>query len=112
MHRIERYTADGELLGHIGRFDGVDPEGFPGCCNPTNVSLDRAGRIVVTEKAGPRAKLYDREGSLLSVIADDGFDPASKNMDLAVDSHGRILVADTASLEIRVFPPAGPEAAR
>ena len=112
MHRVERYTSGGELLGHIGRFDGVDPAGFPGCCNPTNVGLDRAGRIVVTEKAGPRAKLYDREGSLLSVIADDGFDPASKNMDLAVDSHGRILVADTASLEIRVFPPVGPEAAR
>ena len=38
-HRVERYTPEGELLGHIGRFDGVDPAGFTGCCNPTNVAV-------------------------------------------------------------------------
>ena len=29
-HRVERYAPTGELLGHIGRFDGNDPAGFTG----------------------------------------------------------------------------------
>ena len=105
MHRVERYTAAGELLGHFGRFDGRNPEGFPGCCNPTNLTVDDAGRVIVSEKAGPRAKVYDPEGRLLTGVSDDAFDPGAKNMDLAVDSRGRIYVADTVKLEICVFAP-------
>jgi sugar lactone lactonase YvrE len=105
MHRVERYKGNGEYLGYFGRFDGVDPVGFPGCCNPTNVAVDDAGRVIVTEKAGPRTKIYSPEGELLSVVADDLFDPAAKNMDVVVDPAGRIYVADTERLEIRVFEP-------
>ncbi|MCP4617015.1 MAG: hypothetical protein GY844_11330, partial [Bradyrhizobium sp.] len=68
-HRIERYTPEGELLGYFGRFDGIDPEGFPGCCNPTNLTVTGEGHIIVTEKAGPRAKIFDAAGKLLSVVA-------------------------------------------
>jgi sugar lactone lactonase YvrE len=110
MHRVERYTADGELLGHFGRFDGRDPAGFPGCCNPTNLALDGAGRVIVSEKAGPRAKVYDAQGRLITVVADDEFDAGAKNMDVAVDSEGRIYVADTVRLEIVVFEPSIREA--
>jgi sugar lactone lactonase YvrE len=110
MHRVERYSADGTLLGRFGRFDGRDPAGFPGCCNPTNLTVDEAGRVIVSEKAGPRVKVYDPEGRLLEVVADDVFDPTAKNMDLAVDSRGRIYVADTARLEIHVFEPKSLEA--
>jgi sugar lactone lactonase YvrE len=110
MHRVERYSADGTLLGRFGRFDGRDPAGFPGCCNPTNLTVDGAGRIIVTEKAGPRVKVYDPEGQLVEVVADDVFDPAAKNMDVAVDSSGCIFVADTATLEIHVFEPKAQEA--
>ena len=105
MHRVERYQADGELLGHFGHFDGRDPQGFPGCCNPTNVTVDSAGRVIVTEKAGPRVKIYGARGALLTVVADDGFDPGAKNMDVAVDSKGCIYVVDTEMLEIRAFTP-------
>ncbi len=104
-HRVERYTPEGELLGHFGRFDGQNPEGFAGCCNPTNVTVTSQGHVVVTEKAGPRAKVYDSEGSLLAVIATDCFDPNCKNMDVAVDSEGRVYVVDTVRLEINVFAP-------
>lgn len=105
MHRVERYRPNGELLGHFGRFDGRDPQGFPGCCNPTNVTLDDAGRVIVTEKAGPRVKMYDPDGALLGVVADDGFPPAAKNMDVAVDAQGNIYVVDTVGLAIVVFSP-------
>lgn len=102
-HRVERYTPDDRLLGHIGRFDGLDPSGFSGCCNPTNVTVVGRNRIYVTEKAEPRAKVYDFQGTLLSVIATDVFDRNCKNMDIAVDTRGRVYVADTVRLEILAF---------
>ena len=106
-HRVEQYMPDGELLGHIGRFDGRDPEGFPGCCNPTNVTVTDEGFLYVTEKAGPRAKVLDRKGNLIGVIATTVFDPNCKNMDVAVDSRGWVYVADTVKLQINVFVPEG-----
>jgi len=105
-HRVERYSTDGELLGHFGRFDGRDPAGFSGCCNPTNVTVVGHDRVFVTEKAAPRAKVYDGEGRLLAVIAaGDVFDPNCKNMDLAVDSRGRVYVVDTARRQVLAFEP-------
>jgi sugar lactone lactonase YvrE len=102
-HRVERYTPDDQLLGHIGRFDGIDPAGFSGCCNPTNVAVTGRDRIYVTEKAGPRAKVYDFQGNLLALIATDAFDPSCKNMAIAVDRRGRVYVADTVRLDIVAF---------
>jgi len=102
-HRVERYTEGGELLGHIGRFDGNDPAGFTGCCNPTNVAIGSA--LYTTEKAGPRVKAYDFDGKLLAVIATDLFDTTCKNMDIAVDRSGRVYVADTVKLAVFVFEP-------
>jgi hypothetical protein len=132
-HRVERYRPDGELLGHIGRFGGLDPAGFSGCCNPTNVCVVDGGpdrlrqgygesaealrakaeglhdesalRVYTTEKGGPRVKVHDARGALLAVVADTGFDPNCKNMDVAVDSRGRVHVVDTVRLEIRTFEP-------
>lgn len=103
-HRVERYTPQGELLGHFGRFDGHDPEGFTGCCNPTNVAVS-GSRIFVTEKAGPRAKVYDFAGKLVAVIAADVFDSNCKNMSIAAGPRGRVYVADTVKLQIFAFEP-------
>src|ERR1017187_4743966 len=102
-HRVERYLPTGELLGHIGRFHGTDPAGFGGCCNPTNVAV--RDRIYVTEKAGPRAKVYDFSGNLMAVIAAAPFDANCKNMSVAVDARGVVYVADTVKLAIFVFEP-------
>ena len=105
MHRVQRFSVDGELLGEFGRFDGVDPAGFPGCCNPTNIALTPRGQIVVTEKAGPRVKVYDAHGELVAVVADNDFDPNCKNMDVVVDSRERIYVIDTTRLHVVVYEP-------
>jgi sugar lactone lactonase YvrE len=102
-HRVERYTPGGELLGHMGRFDMLDPAGFTGCCNPTNVAI-RDG-IYTTEKAVPRVKAYDLSGKLLAVIATKLFDANCKNMSIAVDARGRVYVVDTVKAAILVFEP-------
>lgn len=108
MHRVERYASNGALLGHFGRFDGRDPAGFPGCCNPTNIARLPDGNIVLAEKAGPRVKVVKPDGTLLTVVATDEFDPNCKNMDVAADARGRIYVIDTVRLHIVVFEPSAP----
>jgi sugar lactone lactonase YvrE len=104
-HRVERYDLTGDLLGHFGRFGGRRPEDFPGCCNPTNLTLDRQGHVIVTEKAGPRLKVYSPVGKLLAVVGAEAFDANCKNMDVAVDSLGNVYVVDTVRLHICVFAP-------
>jgi hypothetical protein len=104
-HRVERYTLDGKLLGHFGRFGGTDPAGFSGCCNPTNIALTQQGHVVVTVKAPPGIKVFDAGGSFLAAFGGEAFDPNCKNMDLAVDSRGNLYVVDTVRLQICVFAP-------
>ncbi len=104
-HRVERYTLAGELLGHFGRFGTRRPEDFPGCCNPTNLTLMQQGQVVVTEKAAPRLKVYDAAGKLLALVGPEAFDANCKNMDVAVDARDWIYVVDTARLHICVFAP-------
>lgn len=109
-HRVERYTLEGKLLGHMGRFTGTNPEGFSGCCNPTNVALRRDGRVVVTVKAPPAVKIYDPGGKLLEVMGTNAFDPGSRNMDVAVDAEGTVYVIDPVRRRICVFSSGKPAA--
>ena len=104
MHRVERYKPDGEPLGHFGQFGQQDPAGFPGCCNPTNLALGRDGEIVVSEKAGPRVKVYDPRGQLIAVVAGgNDFAPECKNMDLVVTREGLIGVVDPIARMVVLF---------
>ena len=100
-HRVERYSTDGKLLGHFGKFSFQDPAGFTGCCNPTNVAV--ADRIYVTEKAGPRLKVYGLDGEFQGVIATGCFDPNCKNIAVQAAPDGRVYAADTVKLQIFVF---------
>lgn len=106
-HRVECYSPEGALTGHMGKFTGPDPSGFSGCCNPTNVTVAGPGLLCVTEKAGPRAKVYDYAGKLLAIIDSPDFAATTKNMDVAVDRHGRIYVSDPVNLHIVAFEPDG-----
>ena len=104
-HRVEWYSLDGELLGRFGHFGMRDPADFRGCCNPTNIALTPDEQVVVTEKAGPRVKVYDLNGRLLALVGERFFHPNCKNMDVAVASDGRLFVADTVRLHVLVFAP-------
>ncbi len=108
MHRVERYSDAGALLGRWGRFDGQDPAGFTGCCNPTNIALAPDGDVLVSEKAPPRIKCYTSAGELRAVFGADELDPTSRNVDLAVDDRGRVFALDTARVRILVWEPLAP----
>ena len=102
-HRVERYSLEGKLLGHFGKFSFHDAAGFTGCCNPTNVAV--SDRIYVTEKAGPRLKVYGPDGAFQGVIAADCFDANCKNIAVHGGPGGRVYAGDTVRLQIFVFEP-------
>ena len=99
---VQRYRSDGKLLGQWGE-PGEQPHQFTGCCNPTNLALLPDGRIATAEKVVPRVKVYDAERKLLAYIGPASFSKGAAGLDLAVDSGGRLYVADPGSAKVHVF---------
>jgi hypothetical protein len=102
-HKLQAYTADGDLEASWGK-PSPAIEGFSGCCNPTDFALLPDGRFVTSEKVLPRVKVYTAEGHFECVVAGpDQFSKQAEGLDLAVDSKGRILVLDPAAKKVRIF---------
>jgi hypothetical protein len=51
----------------------------------------------------PRIKVFNTEGKLLALIGPEHFDSKCTHLHLAIDSKGRILVADPVRLEVKMF---------
>jgi sugar lactone lactonase YvrE len=100
--RVETYSLGGRLLGHWGE-GGSQPQQFAGCCNPTAIALRPDGAVVTAEKVAPRVKVYDAGGGLLAFLGPQYFTKDEDWLDVAVDSGGRLLVADPGDGAIRVF---------
>ena len=112
-HRLEAYTFDGDLQSFWGK-ESLGVKGFCGCCNPIHFARLPDGRFVTSEKGLPRVKVYSAKGEFEGVVAGPELFPnqtANPNstaahgvcMDLAVDSAGRVLLADASTREVRVF---------
>ena len=102
-HRVSSWSLSGVPVGYFGKFGLTSPGDFVGCCNPVNLAFTRDDKIVTAEKVIARVKTYDSAGNLLGLIGPEHFDPKCTHLHLAVDSKGRILVADPVRLEIKVF---------
>ena len=101
--RVECYTYDGEYRFAWGKAS-MKIEGFCGCCNPTHLAIDAAGRFFTSEKGLPRVKVHDPEGHFQCVVAPPkAFADRTTGLDLAVDGAGRVLVLDPRRREVRVF---------
>jgi len=117
-HRVEIYTADGELKAAWGT-PSFAVEGFCGCCNPIAIALTPEGHYVTCEKGLPRVKLYDPQGVLKCVVAGpESFaanrrlnagagraDPTLAALDAVVDRRGHIYILDRAANDIREMAP-------
>ena len=104
-HRVEMRNLEGGDKTYFGKA-GKEVADFSGSCNPTNIAVFTKGHIVTTEKTIPRVKVFTPGGKkLLAVFGEDVFDPACKNMDVAVDAKFRIYVVDNVANCLRVFAP-------
>ena len=99
-HRVSSWILDGTPAGYFGKFGLRNPEDFVGCCNPVNIAVAPDGKIITAEKVAARVKVFDAAGKLLALIGPEHFDPQCIHLHLAVDSKGRILVADPVRLDV------------
>ena len=107
-HSIENYTFDGDLRTSWGTYS-MDIGGFCGCCNPSHMTILDDGKYVTSEKGIPRVKVYNRLGTLESVVAGpDQFIEGTVGLDLAQDSSGTIYVLDPMKKAVRIFKKKNP----
>jgi sugar lactone lactonase YvrE len=102
--RLEEYDHNGVPIRTWKERSGMEIEAFCGCCNPAHIARLSNGNIVTSEKGLFRIKLYSSRGPFIGVVAPTtAFDENNAPLDLAVDSLDRILVADPARKQIRIF---------
>jgi sugar lactone lactonase YvrE len=115
-HRVEAYTASGDLESSWGKPSNAI-EGFCGCCNPIGLAMLPDGRYVTCEKGLPRVKVYSPEGVFESVVAGtESFPENAKSginktradcmlggLNAAVDSQQRIYILDLVVNDVRVM---------
>lgn len=103
VHRVQRRSLDGRLLGSWGE-TSLGPEGFSGCCNPSHLAILADGSFATSGKGIPRVTLHGPDGRFLEVVAGpESFAPLALDLDLAVDARGRILVLDPQRGQLRIF---------
>jgi len=103
MHRVEHYDAEGTYLSCWG-VESMKPDGFCGCCNPSNIALTPDGDFVTSEKHIVRVKRYDTDGRFSGIISgQEEWGKDAVGLDLAVDSKGRILVLDPSADVVRIY---------
>ena len=102
-HSLEGYRKDGSPVSSWGA-SSWKIEGFSGCCNPSHFAIRRDGSFVTAEKGLVRIKIHGPGGGFVGVVAGPADFPAGTvGLDVAVDSKGRILVADPSTSAIRVY---------
>ena len=102
-HRLEKYSYQGRLLTWWGNA-GNDLAGFCGCCNPAHIARRNDGALITSEKSLVRVKLYSASGKFLGVVAGaEQFRPGNFDLDLAIDSAGRVVVMDPAQAVLRIY---------
>ncbi len=104
MHALENYTDDGTLRGFWEKAT-LKIEGFGGCCNPAQMTVDSEGNFITSEKGLVRIKIYKASGELIGVVAPP--DKFEKNAyyapEVAVNEQGVIFALDFETNMIRIF---------
>lgn len=101
-HQVFCYsTADGTSIRAIGR-RGSEAGEFN---FPTNVSVDKEGRLYVTDTLNFRIQTFDPEGHPLGAFGTLGDTPGSLNRPkgIGVDDEGHVYVADTSFNNFQIF---------
>ena len=105
--RVQVFDLQGGYLRCIG---GTASSGFFGIKKrplnqPQGVWVDGAGRVLVSDAADGRVKVFDRNGNGLATIGEFGAQSGGLRipMDLAVDASNRLFVASANNARLEVF---------
>jgi hypothetical protein len=109
LHVVRKYSPEGKRLLSLGTpgEPGDDTTHFD---QPTDVSVAPNGTVYVSDGYGNnRVVVFDRAGRYLKSWGAFGHDPGRFHLPhaLALDSRGRVYVADRSNARIQVFDPQG-----
>lgn len=107
-HQVLKFNADGKLLMTIGKKDvaGNPPELLN---EPTSVLTNKKGDIFITEghseNVGNRVDRYSKAGHFIKSFGSYGSAPGMINAPhaIAMDSRGRLFIADRSNNRIEIF---------
>ena len=105
-HHVLCYsTVDGSAVRTIGRRGGG-----PGEFNfPTNLTVNRSGRLYVADTLNFRIQVFNPDGGFLGEFGIQGDTPGTLNRPkgVGVDSEGHVYVADSSFNNFQIFDAAG-----
>lgn len=112
-HQIYKWDSNGRLLMTIGE-RGVAGDPPARLSEPTDVEIAPNGDIFVTEghsftRGANRVSKFARDGSFLMSWGETGSGPGQFNVPhaVALDSRGRVFIADRANNRIQIFDQEG-----
>jgi DNA-binding beta-propeller fold protein YncE len=110
-HQVMKFTPTGQLLMSLGDLGGNNQDGY--FFQPNAVVVAPNGDIFVAEghnqNARARILVFDASGKLLRAFGSTGEGPGQLRAphDLALDSQGRLFVADRGNNRIQIFSQTG-----
>jgi DNA-binding beta-propeller fold protein YncE len=111
-HQVIKFSRDGKVLLTLGK-PGVAGEGPDMFNAPTDVAVAANGDIIVSDghggKTNARIVKFMSDGKFIAAWGRRGSGPGEfgVNHSLAIDSAGRIFVADRSNNRIEIFSPDG-----
>ena len=77
--------------------------------SPTNLALDKKGRLLVSDTGAFSVQVYDLEGKFLRTLGQQGLAPGlfARPKGVAVDRTGLAYVVDAATQVVQIFDPEG-----
>lgn len=96
---------DGSLSGTIGKDSNESDQ----LSLATNLTIDEAGFLYVTNAGSGKVLKLDRDGHVISAFGKmgDGFGQFGRPRGIAVDKEGRIFVVDAAHQNVQIFEKTG-----
>ncbi len=105
LHIVQKYTPEGKLLMTLGK-RGESGEDETHFYRPTDMAITKSGDIFITDGYGNRRIVhYSKEGKFIKAWGEFGSKPGQFILPhaIAVDSTGKLYVADRNSGRIMVF---------